>query len=52
MSSETIKFRCTESFKSDVEKISSEENRSVSNYIKNLVFEDLKKREEIENKTK
>ena len=46
MSNEIIKFRCTDAFKSEVEQISAQENRSVSNYIKNLIFEDMKKREE------
>jgi len=46
MSDAIIKFRCASGFKKAVEEIADDEHRSTSNYIKSLILEDMKKREE------
>jgi hypothetical protein len=45
MAKETyIRLRCTEDFKKKVEQAAKQENRTSSNYIENLLLEDIKKK--------
>ena len=37
-----IKFRCTDEFKTQIEALASKENRTVSNYVENLLKKEIK----------
>ena len=46
-----IKLRCTEEFKAQIEVLASKENRTVSNYIENLLIQQIKENKSMKNVT-
>ena len=38
-----IRLRCTDEFKAQIEVLASKENRTVSNYIENLLINEIEK---------
>jgi predicted DNA-binding protein len=44
-----IRLRCTENFKKEVEELASKENRTVSNYIENILKKEINKMENLKN---
>ena len=44
-----IKFRCTDEFKTQIEALASKENRTVSNYVENLLKKEIKTMREVMN---
>lgn len=42
-----IQFRCTKEFKAEIERLAMKENRTVSNYIINLVNKEIEKENKI-----
>ena len=42
-----IQFRCTSEFKAEIERLAVKENRTVSNYIINLVDKEIEREKEV-----